>query len=226
MWPWYCAVVCDGMWRLISVPSILYWPAAMATSTGRSTSLQWRHNGHNGVSSHLCLLNRLLRRRSKKTSKLRVTGPYDGNSPHKRPVTRKMFPLDDVIMNAAPRDGKPGTSMPGIDDVTQLMRRRGLHALGGYGIGSFKATFHRHEAIATKYRCAVKSNRQHRNVSWWRLQMETFSASLALCEGNPPVTGGFPAQRTVTRNFDVFFDLRLDKRLSKQSRRRWFETLF
>ena len=56
-------------------------------------SLQWRHNGHDGVSNQRpvdCLLNRLFRRRSKKTSKLRVTGlfvrgihrwPMD--SPHK-----------------------------------------------------------------------------------------------------------------------------------------------
>ena len=46
---------------------------------------------------------------------------------------------------------------------------------------------------------------------WWRRQMETFSASLALCEGNAPVTGKFPSQRPVTRSFDVFFDLRLKK---------------
>ena len=46
--------------------------------------------------------------------------------------------------------------------------------------------------------------------------METFSASLALCEGNSPVTGEFPTQRPVARSFDVFFDLRLNKRLSKQ----------
>ena len=39
--------------------------------------------------------------------------------------------------------------------------------------------------------------------------METFSALLALCEGNPPVTGGFPSQRPVTRSFDVFFDLNI-----------------
>ena len=51
------------------------------------------------------------------------------------------------------------------------------------------------------------------------------SAILALCEGNPPVTGGFPSQRSVTRSFNVFvFDLRLNKRLSKQWKRRWFET--
>ena len=66
------------------------------------SSLQWRHNGRNSVSNHQphdCLLNRLFRRRSQKTSKLRVTGLCGPvNSPHKWPVTRKMFPFDDVIM--------------------------------------------------------------------------------------------------------------------------------
>ena len=70
--------------------------------------LRWRHNDHDGVSNHQphgCLLNRLFRCRSKKTSKLRITGLCVGNSPglvnspHKGPVTRKMFPFDDVIMN-------------------------------------------------------------------------------------------------------------------------------
>ena len=42
--------------------------------------------------------------------------------------------------------------------------------------------------------------------------------------GNSPVTGEIPAQRPVTRSFDVFFNLRLNKCLSKQPRRRWFET--
>ena len=55
--------------------------------------------------------------------------------------------------------------------------------------------------------------------------METFSALLALCAGNSPVSGEFPTQRPVTRSFDVFFDLRLIKRLSKNSRGWWFETL-
>ena len=60
---------------------------------------------------------------------------------------------------------------------------------------------------------------------WWRHQMETFSALLAICAGNSPVSGEIPAQRPVTRSFDVFFDLRLNKRLSKQSWGWWFETL-
>ena len=50
------------------------------------------------------------------------------------------------------------------------------------------------------------------------------SASLALCTGNSSVTGEFPVQRPVTRSFDVFSDLRLNKRLNKQSRCRWAET--
>ena len=71
-------------------------------------SLQWRHNGRDGVSNHQpydCLLYRLFRRRSKKTSKLRVTGLCVGrplNSSHKWPVTWKMFPFIDVIIEGNP----------------------------------------------------------------------------------------------------------------------------
>ena len=55
--------------------------------------------------------------------------------------------------------------------------------------------------------------------------METFSALLAIFVGNAPVPGEFPAQRPVTRSFDGFIDLRLNKQMSKQSRGGWFETL-
>ena len=70
-------------------------------------SLQWRHNGLDGVSNHQphhCLLSRLFWRRSKKhqssASLAFVRGIHRGpvNSPHKGPVTRKMLPFDDVIM--------------------------------------------------------------------------------------------------------------------------------
>ena len=59
---------------------------------------------------------------------------------------------------------------------------------------------------------------------WWRQQMETFSTLLALCEGDPMVTSGFHSLKPVLRSYDVFFDLRLNKWLSKQSRWWWFET--
>ena len=54
---------------------------------------------------------------------------------------------------------------------------------------------------------------------WWHHQMETFA-------GNSPVTGKFPSQRPVTRSFDFFFDLHLNKRVSKQSWGWWFEMPF
>ena len=61
--------------------------------------------------------------------------------------------------------------------------------------------------------------------TWWRHQMELFSALLAICAGNSSVPGEFPAQRPVTQSFDVFFDLGLNKRLNKQSGGWWFEAL-
>ena len=89
--------------RTASHQSVHPWKYAISTHR----SLRWRHNGCDGVSYHQpydCLFNRLFRRRSKKTSKHRVTGFCAGihrgpvNSPHKWPVTRKMSPFDDVIM--------------------------------------------------------------------------------------------------------------------------------
>ena len=68
------------------------------------------------------------------------------------------------------------------------------------------------------WKCRVESiSYLVRGSTWWRHQMETFSALLAFCAGNSPVTGEFPPQRPVTRSFDVFLDLRLNKRFSKQS---------
>ena len=71
------------------------------------TPLQWRLNGCDGVSNHQphhCLLNRLFRRRSKKTSKLCITGLCAGNSPltgefpAQMAGNAEMFLFDDVIM--------------------------------------------------------------------------------------------------------------------------------
>ena len=98
--------ICDRLVHIGSTPVHCYiWQCAWVLLP--MGTLQWRHNGHDIVSNHQphdCLLNRLSRRRSKKTSKLRVTGLCAGNSPgtgefpHKWPVARKMFSFDDVIM--------------------------------------------------------------------------------------------------------------------------------
>ena len=59
-------------------------------------------------------------------------------------------------------------------------------------------------------------------LRWWRHQMGKFSMLRALSK--PMVTDGFPSQRPVSRRFDIFFDLRLNKRLTKFSGCRWFQT--
>ena len=73
----------------------------------RPLPLQWRHNGHDGISNHQphdCLLNRLFRRRSKKTSNSALPVFVRGShwsavkSPHKGPLTWKMFTFYDAIM--------------------------------------------------------------------------------------------------------------------------------
>ena len=97
-----------GYWLTATAATVVVVVAAAAAGIVVTYfPLHWRHNDHDSVSNHQphgCLLNRLFRRRSKKTSKLRVTGlcagnsPGPMNSPHKGPVTRKQFPFDDVIM--------------------------------------------------------------------------------------------------------------------------------
>ena len=77
--------------------------------------------------------------------------------------------------------------------------------------------------MLTKFHVAIW--RHQATMTWWHHQMETFSVLLSLCAGNSPVPGEFPAQRPVTRTFEVFFDLRPNKRLSKQLLGWWFDTL-
>ena len=78
-------------------------------------------------------------------------------------------------------------------------------------------------AICNNYHCLTHPQAEC-STAWWRHQMETFSALLALCAREFTGPGEFPTQRPVTRSFDVFFHLRLNKRLSKQPRGWWFET--
>ena len=81
-----------------------------------------------------------------------------------------------------------------------------------------------HWMYGIRLKCKRMAPHTFLTFSWWRHPMKTFSALLALCAGNSPATGEFITQRPVTRRFAYFFDLRLNKRLSKQSRGWWFET--
>ena len=190
-----------------------------------ASSLRWRHNGHDGVSNHQphhCLLNRLFGCRSKKhqssASLAFVRGIHRGpvNFPHKWPVTRKMFPFDDVIMYL---EGW----LTQVDTWTYGKCVGDTHQRSVWFLMQRCKWSTRIKSISL--RMSITFTGCKLTISWWRHQMETFSALLAICAGNSPVSGEFPAQRPVTRSFDVFFDLRPNKRLSKPSRGWWFETL-
>ena len=54
------------------------------------------------------------------------------------------------------------------------------------------------------------------SIIWWCHNIKMLSTLLALCEGNPPVTGGFPSQRTSNEGIDIFFTVSQNKLLNKQ----------
>ena len=105
--------------------------------------LRWRHNMGDSVSNHQphhCLPNRLFRRRSKKTSKLRVTGlcvgnsPGPVNSPHKRPVTQKMFAFGDIIMTL----DYFGSNIWTGSRYSKYEKRKNIEAIWVLGVGVVK----------------------------------------------------------------------------------------
>ena len=99
--------IAAGDFENVGVPDKSSWEA-FKWQTLMTIALQWRHYELDDVSNHQCLRCLLYcwsRRRSKKTSKLRVTGLCAGNSPvnspHKSSLTRKMLPFDDAILMLA-----------------------------------------------------------------------------------------------------------------------------
>ena len=112
---WPCDIInngCWNFWNLMTLRVLIMIPPH---------TLQWRHNEHDGVSNHQphdCLFNRLFMCISKETSRLRVTGLCEENSPlnspHKGPVTWKMLPFDDLIMNIHTTPSHHGVSLSRI----------------------------------------------------------------------------------------------------------------
>ena len=112
-------------------------------------------------------------------------------------------------------------------DVHLLPRQIFIHSSPNFEINWVPVVFH---VARTAQVC------KNRSAGKQKLAMTTSSngnisrTTGLFCEGNSPVTGEFPppphthTQMPVTRSFDVFFDLHLNKRLSKHSRRRWLET--
>ena len=130
---------------------------------------------------------------------------------------------------------RPGTGVPEISRVHQVTvitagRTIAVDAatyfivLAVARVITIRAEFARFCEGNSNYSSAISSRTPCIFWPWWRHQMETFSALLAISAGNSPVPGDFPAQRPVTRSFDAFFDLRPNKRLSKPLWGWWFET--
>ena len=117
------------------------------------------------------------------------------NSPHKGPVTRKMFPFDDVIMRC----------------FVVVMVLFLVESCDPF-THSLQSSF-------------IDGDNLKIASAWRRHQMEKFSALPVLYEGNPPVTGAFPSHKG-RWHVSLMFSLicAWTKRLSKHSRRRWFET--
>ena len=197
------------------------------------------------------------RRRSKKTSKHRVTGLCEGNSPvtgefpAQRPSNAEMFPLDDVIMyrNNLKQSGqifnvwwKPTVNNAFnrlwtrnvlwryipilVNDILHLDIRSNETCLFRWRFIQICVSelYWRFENVENGLDVHFQPLDCGGYISWWCHQMEHSSTLLALCEGNPPATGGFPPQRPLTRSLDIFFDLRPNKRWSKQWWGWWFET--
>ena len=187
----------------------------------RLTTLLWCHNGRQITSLTIVYSTVYSDAHQKKHQSsaslafVRGIHRWPVNSPHKWPVTRKMFPFDDVIMICLQWERLwMSEQKPLISHRSQSFRPDDF---SGYN------ALHR---IVTDASCVLCEHefQQITSCSWWRHQMETFSALLIICAENSPGAGEFPTQRPVTRSFDVFFDLRLNKRLSKQPWGWWFET--
>ena len=126
--------------------------------------------------------------------------------------------LNDRVPRYLPRQWLPGNIPDSKVHGANMGPTRVLSAPGGPHVGPMNL------AIRDALLLRLASGGCQAS-SWWRHQMETFSALLAICAGNSPVPGEFPAQRPAARSFDVSFDLRPHKRLSKQWWGWWYETL-
>ena len=136
-------------------------------------SLQWRNNGHDCVSNHKpdqCSFNRSFGRRSKKTSKLRVTGLWAGNSPGTGDFPAQM------ASNA--------------ENVSISWRHRVI---------SMKETITtRYSNVTWASRCLKSPANLLFVQQMVQADTKTSSDLLVICVGNPPVTDGFPSQRAST----------------------------
>ena len=150
--------------------------------------------------------------------------PVPGEFPTQRPVTRNFDVFFDLRLIKQLSKQSRGWSFETLSHPlwrhrNEYLQVQVLTSMWVSNIGFYSQT----RCHLNGIEIPIMNLRQSDDL-WWRHQMETFSALLAICAGNSSVSGKFPAQRLVTRSFDVFFDLCPNKRLSKQTWGRWFET--
>ena len=150
-------------------------------------SLQWRHNEHDGISNHRgldCLLNHLFRCRSKKTSKLCITGLCEGNSP----VTGQ-FPAQRA-------SNMENVSIWWYHHVRLMsITHQYKSSMSKWHWSECFCTLQwRHngrDGVSNHQPCDFLLNRLIR----WRSKKTSKLRVPGLCVGNSPLTGQFPAQR-------------------------------
>ena len=104
-------------------------------------------------------------------------------------------------------DSSPAILLSGLSNPISLMLYQWSQCFQPFDILGFKRNLRRllsWEVVLHVMLKTLSSNTLTVLHTWWRHQMETFSALLALCAGNSLV----PSQWPVTRSFDVFFGLR------------------
>ena len=176
-------------------------------------TVQWRHNECDGVPNHQprhCLLNRLFRWNQRKHQSfaslafVREIHRWPVNSPHKWPVTRKMFPFDDVIMKV-------------WNMIFAKLTRRGDVGQNSESSWRIHRCQHSHKCLRPSWSSPFESCEE---PYIYHDRMDTFSSSLTFCEGNPLIASGRPEME----NFDFSFLVSQKRLLNKQPNFRWFET--
>ena len=153
------------------------------------------------------------------------------NFPHKWPVTRKMFPFDDVIMKIL---GicfvATGTLRPKLWSAWKNVPFPCLNIRNTITSPSWNCAKMNWAKSKSKFHIGIPQSYilwRWNGLRWNGIMTSlngTFSELIAICAGNSPVTGEFPTQRLMTRSYVVFFDMRLNKGLSKQSWSWWFDS--
>ena len=192
-------IVCWGLYHCLRLCTCIYW-------------CQWY--GLNG--QYLRAVDNFLRNNSwpRENKSLRIVCLTDHSKYFTWNEIGQWQQMDSVVSEESTEALVVCTITKWTDRRSRIMIESSTHSVSVTAYSSF-------DCPTTGYVVADKGE----GSSWWRHQMEIFSALLAICAGNSPVPGEFPAQRPVTRSFDVFFDLHPNKRLSKQWWGWWFETL-